>query len=91
MQSDQDLTCLLVEFPESLEYINPCHVKWIKMPHPLLIISQSDYLIQTVDLFAYLMTNSADPDQLASSEANWFGSKLFAKAGHIQVQQDQAK
>ena len=30
------------------------------------------------------MTNSADPDQLASSEANWFGSALFAKAGYIQ-------
>ena len=34
------------------------------------------------------MTNSADPDQLASSEANWSGSTLFAKAGHIWVQQD---
>ena len=29
------------------------------------------------------MTNSADPDQLASS------AKLFAKAAHIRVQQDQ--
>ena len=26
------------------------------------------------------MTNNADPDQLASSEANWSGSTLFAKA-----------
>ena len=35
------------------------------------------------------MTNSADPDQLASSEeAKWSGSTLFAKAGYIQVQQD---
>ena len=34
------------------------------------------------------MPNSADPDQLASEEANWSGSILFAKAGHIQVQQD---
>ena len=34
------------------------------------------------------MANSADPDQLASSEAKWSGSTLFAKAGHIQVQQD---
>ena len=25
------------------------------------------------------MANSADPDQLASSEANWSGSTLFAK------------
>ena len=31
---------------------------------------------------------SADPDQLASSEANWCGSTLFAKAGYIRVQQD---
>ena len=29
--------------------------------------------------FTYLMANSADPDQLASSEANWSGSTLFAK------------
>ena len=28
------------------------------------------------------MTNSADPDQLAS-EANWSGSTLFAKTGHV--------
>ena len=35
------------------------------------------------------MANSADPDQLASSEANWSESTLFAKTGHIQVQQDQ--
>ena len=38
--------------------------------------------------FTYWMTNSADPDQLASSEANWSGSTLFAKAGYIRVQQD---
>ena len=29
------------------------------------------------------MANSADPDQLSSSEANWSGSTLFAKAGYI--------
>ena len=34
------------------------------------------------------MTNSADPDQLASSEANWSGSTLFAKIEYIQFQQD---
>ena len=34
------------------------------------------------------MTNSADPDQLASSEANWSGSTLFAKTDYMQVQQD---
>ena len=31
------------------------------------------------------MANSADPDQLASEEANWSGSILFAKAGYIRV------
>ena len=29
------------------------------------------------------MTNSAEPDQLASKEANWSGSALFAKIGHV--------
>ena len=39
------------------------------MPRPFLIFSQSDYLIQnSYILFTYLMANSADPDQLASSE-----------------------
>ena len=36
------------------------------------------------------MTNSVDLDQLASSEANWSGSTLFAKAGYTQVQQDKS-
>ena len=34
------------------------------------------------------MANSADQDQLASSEANWSGSTLFAKEGYFRVQQD---
>ena len=34
------------------------------------------------------MANSAYPEQLASEEANWSGSTLFAKAGYIRVQQD---
>ena len=34
------------------------------------------------------MTKSADPDQLASSEANWSASTLFARAGYIRIQQD---
>ena len=44
------------------------------MPHPLLIFSQLDYMIQIVDMylmFTYLMTNGADPDHLASSELIW--------------------
>ena len=35
------------------------------------------------------MTNSVDPDQLASAEANWSGSTLFVEAGYMRVQQDQ--
>ena len=34
------------------------------------------------------MTNSANPGQLASLEANWSGSMLFAKVGYTRVQQD---
>ena len=34
------------------------------------------------------MANGADPGQSASSEANWSGSALFAKAGYIRVQHD---
>ena len=34
------------------------------------------------------MADSVDPDQLASSEANWSGSTLFVKAVYIRVQQD---
>ena len=33
------------------------------------------------------MANSADPDQLASSEANWSGSTI-CKTEYIRVQQD---
>ena len=36
--------------------------------------------------FTDWMANSADPDHLASSEANWSGSTLFAKAGYMQIQ-----
>ena len=34
------------------------------------------------------MANSADPDQLASSEANWSGPSLLAKAGYSRVKHD---
>ena len=34
------------------------------------------------------MTNSADPDQLASEKANWSGATLFVKAGYIRVQHE---
>ena len=59
-----------------------------KLTCPLLISSQSDYLIQVVDTNSHI-NDSVDPDQLASSEAKWPGSKLFVKAGIISVQQGQ--
>ena len=34
------------------------------------------------------MANSADPDQMAASDANRSGTTLFAKAEHIRAQQD---
>ena len=37
------------------------------------------------------MANSADPDQLALSEANWSGSTLFAKAEYIQFSRTRVK
>ena len=37
------------------------------------------------------MTNSADPDQLASSEANWSGSTLFAKIWHVVLSKRRVK
>ena len=29
--------------------LNPYHAELIKLPHPLLLVSQSDYLIQAAD------------------------------------------
>ena len=37
------------------------------------------------------MANSEEPDQFTSSEATWSGATLFAKAGHIRVQQDKSE
>ena len=34
------------------------------------------------------MANSANPDQLTYSEANWSEAALFAKEGYVRVQQD---
>ena len=60
-------------------------------PISFLIVSQSDYLNQAVDTNSHTLkiTNSADPNQQACSEATGSGATLFAKAGHIQIYQDQ--
>ena len=48
--------------------LNSCHAEYIKAPYPLLIVSQSDCSVQIfLYKFKYSMTNSADPDQLASN------------------------
>ena len=47
---------------------------------------EDSFLFLSINKF--LMANSADPDHLASEEANRSGSTLFAKAGYIQIQQD---
>ena len=57
-----------------------CHAHFYQ---PIKLLDP-DFFIQIHNL----MTNSSDPDQLTSSEANWYASTLFAKAGYIQVQQD---
>ena len=73
---------------ERVRFINPCHAECFSMPCPLLIsasqITCSRLLIQN----HILVTNSADPDQMASAEAIWSGFTLFAKAGHVRVEQD---
>ena len=60
--------------------INPCHAELIQMQRSLLIFSQSDYLIQTVDTNSYTQWQTVQIQ--ISSEA------LFAMFRHIWVQQD---
>ena len=68
--------------------INLYHAELIKMPpdsnfQPIKVLDSDCWY-----KFTYLMTNNADPDQLAFSEISWSGSTLFEKVGHSQVQQD---
>ena len=58
--------------PSLKKYENLCdEFNPSKMPRPLLIFSQSDYFDRDCCYkFTFLMANSVDPDQLASSEAN---------------------
>ena len=51
-------------------------------PYPvsqILMWLAAAMLIKLGYKFTYLMSNSADPDKLASSEASWSGSTLFEK------------
>ena len=47
------------------------------MPRPLLIFSQSDYLIQIVAINSHTKGNSAEPDQLASSNMSQTNETLI--------------
>ena len=49
--------------------INPCHAEYIRMPRPLLIFSQSDWLIQVVDI------NSNNEWQTVQIQINWLLQK----------------
>ena len=72
-----------------------CHPRGVQFPGTVYIYSQGPFSSAWAHnpgfwyKSTYWMTNYADPDQLASSEANWSGSTLFVKAGHIWVQQHQ--
>ena len=48
----ENISTFLVDKKSALTGVmfNPCPVEYIKMPHPFLIFSQSDYLIETVDI-----------------------------------------
>ena len=50
-------------------HINPCHAEYIKMPCPLLVFSQSDYLIQLVH------TNSNTWWQTVQIQISWLLQK----------------
>ena len=56
----------------------PCHAEQIKMPHPLLISTQSDYLIQFFDRNSHILWQTVQIQIIW----NWSGSTLFAKTGH---------
>ena len=51
------------------------------MPCPLLVSSQSDYLICIFDRNLHVWRQTVQIQ--TSSEANWSGSALFAKTGHV--------
>ena len=59
------------------------HAEWTKMPQTFVTVSQSDYLVQNVDIDSLTVQI-----QISWLEANWSGSTLFSKAWPIRVQQD---
>ena len=58
--------------------VNPCHAKY-SIYTTLLPILYIDYLQQSSckHAFSNQVRNSVDPDQMASSEASWYGYTLF--------------
>ena len=79
----------LPSVPSHLKPFNPCPAELIKMPHPFLTVSQSDYLIQIVDV------NSHTEEQIVQIQISWLLKKptdldlhLFVMAGYVWVQHD---
>ena len=79
-------TLKVYRFPLTLLMLNKlrCHAHFL---FPANQITWSGFLIE-IHIF---IGNSADPDQLASSEANWSGSTLSAKTGHVVFSKRQIK
>ena len=79
--------CDLLKYIDMSHITPPYHAEWIKMTCPLQIFSQSDYLIQDVDINSHTEWQTVQ-FQISWAKANWSWSTLFAKAGYILVQQD---
>ena len=69
-KNENSIICLLyTELAHNMESVHPCHAESIKMPRPLLIFSQSDYLIQVVDI------NSHTKWQTVQIQISWLLKK----------------
>ena len=73
------------ELPWILEYVNTSayfkYVLWLTLTEWQIVQLLTKLLLLTLFLLNMtcpVLANSADPDQLASEEANWSGSALFA-------------
>ena len=54
------------------DLFNPCHAEYIKMPHPLLFVSQSDYLIHV-----FIQIHILNYKQCRSRSVGFFRSQLI--------------
>ena len=74
--------CALIEDCYKKLTFNPCHVEYMKMQCPLLIVSQSFCFIKAFDTNSRVKWETVQIQiNWLLPEANWSGSTLFAKAG----------